>query len=107
MRIFSLLSLALATHSPPIQIRIQPTELIVQSVNGAATPRDAELDFGDLPMNSLARGIELKGKSFSEENSFLVPENLRPREIRLRDVDPRTKIRFAPYSVTILRFRKR
>lgn len=78
-------------------------EIILKVVNGSSKERAVQLNFEGMKATSKATGFVLGGGGLMEENSFDQPSKFAPRRFDLPKLEPKSVVKFAPNSLTILR----
>jgi alpha-L-arabinofuranosidase len=78
-------------------------ELVIKAINGTEGALTAQIETLGGNVGSTAKGFVLTGDRLDAENSFVSPTRIAPRPLTLSGFSNRTRVTFAPRSVTILR----
>lgn len=83
-------------------------DLFVKVVNPSNRAWDAQIDLNGIDrIGCVGAKIELKGDGPTDQNTFEQPEKIVPVKKRIKGVSDAFALRFAPYSVNILRLKAR
>ncbi|WP_276379179.1 alpha-L-arabinofuranosidase C-terminal domain-containing protein [Flavobacterium sp. H4147] len=84
---------------------VNTKELILKIVNTSASSQNASIDFKGAKLDSKGTAVTLKGDGLNDENSFVAPTKISPKESQFKVNGSKVQYDFAPYSVTVLKIK--